>query len=384
MNGFVPRLLNVTFGMTPGARPLIAPRFAPGADVPGTRPNYLESAVEEQGSAAQMVRGAGREIGLPDVDVPGAERGGHILYLAGGPPVQAFGSLNLEPERRAPESAEVRGLSPTFRSDMPGQSGVSDETRNTRAFPLETQESSEQRAPGATPAVNSAAVIGPSVANSDEVIEPPVPGAEQFNSSTIALRSKHIPAHHYPSETSEAGQAAPGKFPTHNHGEANGGEANGDSAGGATFSAGSRREASVVSIVSASDETEGVPPRRDEAEGASPGREGTDRRQDRGRSLASRWMESQREADGKTVEMPGAPVGGQPSRHTKQAVRDHSNSPNVADSPDVAGQPVVRVTIGRIEVRAISQPPPPPRSARPAAPRLSLDEYLASQAGRNR
>jgi hypothetical protein len=305
-------------------------------------------------------------MGLP-ADVPGPERGGHILYSAGGPPVQAFGSLSLQPERQASESVDVRGLSPAFRSGMPGQSAVSDETRNASALPLETQESSEQKATGATPAVNSAAVIGSPVANSDEVIESPLPGAEQSNSSTVALRAKHIPAHHYPSKRSEAGQAAPGKFPTHNHEEANG-----DGADRATFSAARRREASGVSIVSSSDE----------AEGASPGREGTGRRQDRGRSLASRWLESQREADGKTVEMAGPPVGGQPYPHTKQAVRDHSNSPNVADSPDAAGQPVVRVTIGRIEVRAISQPPPPLRPARPAAPRLSLDEYLASQARR--
>jgi hypothetical protein len=357
MSGFVTRLLNVTYGMAPAARPLIAPRFAPGADVPGSqirpRPNYLESAVEEKGSELRMVRGP--EMGLP-ADVPAAERGGHR-----GPPLQAFGSLSLQPERRASEGAEVRGLSPTFRSGMPDQSGVSDETRNTTALPLEAQETSEQRAPAAAEVVNSAAAIGP-VANSAAVPEPPLSGAEQSNSSTVALRSRHVPVHHRLSETSEAAQAEPGKLPTHNDGGAD----------GAAFIAASRREASAVSVVSASDQAEEAPP----------GDEGTERRQDRGRSLASRWMESQREADGRTVEMSGPPVGSQPYAHTRQTVRDRSNSPNVADSPDVVGPPVVRVTIGRIEVRAISQPPPPPRAARPAAPRLSLDEYLASQARR--
>jgi hypothetical protein len=345
MSGFVTRLLNVTYGMTPAARPLIAPRFAPGGDVPGTRPNYLESTTEEQGSELRMARGP--EMGLP-ADVHGGERGGHR-----GPPVQAFGSLSLQPERWAAESAEVRGLSPTFRSDMPGQSGVSDET----ALPMETQGTSEQRAPGATPMVNSAAVT-----------EPPALADEQPSSSTVALRAKHIPAHLYPSETSEAGHGASRQTPTNNYDGAEGGGAD-----GATFIAASRQEATAVAIVSASDQTEGTPP----------GREGTDRRQDRGRSLASRWTERQREADGKTVEMSGPPVGSQPHPHTKQTVRDDSNSPSFADSPDVAGPPVVRVTIGRIEVRAISQPPPPPRSPRPAAPRLSLDEYLASQARRS-
>jgi hypothetical protein len=362
MNGFVTRLLNVTYGMTPSARPLIAPRFAPGADAPGTRrPNYMESVIEEQGSEPKKSRG--QETGLPAADVPGAERGGRVLYSAGGPPVQAFGSLSPQPERRASESVEVRGLSPTFRSGMPGRSGVSDATRNTSALPLETQESSEQRAPGATPGVNSAAVIGPPVANSDEVIESPVPGAEQSNSSSVALRATPVPVHHRLSEASEVGQAAPGKFTPHS----------GDGTDGATVIAASRREATGVSIVSASDE----------AEGALSGSEGARGGRDRGRSLASRWQESQREADTWTEDISAPFVGNRPSTDTRHAVRSNSNSPNVADSPDVPGQPVVRVTIGRIEVRAISQPPPPPRPARPAAPRLSLDEYLASQARRS-
>ncbi len=38
--------------------------------------------------------------------------------------------------------------------------------------------------------------------------------------------------------------------------------------------------------------------------------------------------------------------------------------------------PIIRVTIGRIEVRAIHPPAPAPKPARPGAPKLSLDEYL--------
>jgi hypothetical protein len=41
-----------------------------------------------------------------------------------------------------------------------------------------------------------------------------------------------------------------------------------------------------------------------------------------------------------------------------------------------AAEPVVRVTIGRIEVRATAPAPPPAPAARPAGPRLSLEEYL--------
>lgn len=46
--------------------------------------------------------------------------------------------------------------------------------------------------------------------------------------------------------------------------------------------------------------------------------------------------------------------------------------------------PVIRVTIGRIDVRAVTPPPPPVEAPGPPAPRLSLDEYLQSHNGRSR
>jgi hypothetical protein len=49
-------------------------------------------------------------------------------------------------------------------------------------------------------------------------------------------------------------------------------------------------------------------------------------------------------------------------------------------SNPTAAAPTIQVTIGRVEVRAVPAPPPP-RSAGPAAPRLSLDAYLRSRAG---
>jgi hypothetical protein len=39
----------------------------------------------------------------------------------------------------------------------------------------------------------------------------------------------------------------------------------------------------------------------------------------------------------------------------------------------------VQVTIGRIEIRAVSAPPPPQPRPAPRAPPLSLDEYLANR-----
>ena len=53
-----------------------------------------------------------------------------------------------------------------------------------------------------------------------------------------------------------------------------------------------------------------------------------------------------------------------------------------AESP-TAG-PEIRVTIGRVEVRAGPPASPPPRPSSPAGPRLSLEDYLKKCAGRGR
>jgi len=48
-------------------------------------------------------------------------------------------------------------------------------------------------------------------------------------------------------------------------------------------------------------------------------------------------------------------------------------------------EPAVRITIGRIEVRAAPPPPPPPRPSERTAPQaLSLEDYLDRRHGRRR
>lgn len=73
------------------------------------------------------------------------------------------------------------------------------------------------------------------------------------------------------------------------------------------------------------------------------------------------------------VPLPATPVAAKPAR-----VR-HS-----ADSQPNAVAPAIHVTIGRVEVRAVQAPPAAPRAARPAAPRLSLEEYLQPRSGGTR
>jgi hypothetical protein len=54
--------------------------------------------------------------------------------------------------------------------------------------------------------------------------------------------------------------------------------------------------------------------------------------------------------------------------------------------PAAAAEEVVRISIGRIEVRAAppAAPPAAPASAPLARPRLSLDDYLAARDGSRR
>lgn len=70
----------------------------------------------------------------------------------------------------------------------------------------------------------------------------------------------------------------------------------------------------------------------------------------------------------------------------RSALREESALPGLAvPSPRApsaetgtapAAEPVIRVTIGRIEVRAAAPAPPPAPAPRPAGPRLSLEDYL--------
>ena len=46
--------------------------------------------------------------------------------------------------------------------------------------------------------------------------------------------------------------------------------------------------------------------------------------------------------------------------------------------------PTIEVTIGRIEVRAVTPPAPPPPRQRQSPPKMSLDDYLRAQSGGRR
>lgn len=73
-----------------------------------------------------------------------------------------------------------------------------------------------------------------------------------------------------------------------------------------------------------------------------------------------------------------------PVRHLAAPRAEPAAAPRRALDPGEAPRPVVRVTIGRIEVRAVTPPPPPQPAFRPGwtPPVVGLDEYLRREGGR--
>jgi hypothetical protein len=66
------------------------------------------------------------------------------------------------------------------------------------------------------------------------------------------------------------------------------------------------------------------------------------------------------------------------------ALQHGDSTPRVPASeqtPSIQVAPTIKVTIGRIEVRAVSPPQSPPQETARPAPKLSLDDYLKSLKG---
>ena len=97
-------------------------------------------------------------------------------------------------------------------------------------------------------------------------------------------------------------------------------------------------------------------------------RERERQREDADVSHAARQAQRGRESSG-TIEPRHVP-----RRERQAAARD-------AKRERAEAAPTINVTIGRVEVRATQGPPPAPRRAETAAPRMSLDDYLRRRNG---
>lgn len=75
-------------------------------------------------------------------------------------------------------------------------------------------------------------------------------------------------------------------------------------------------------------------------------------------------------------------------RPERITARGRAGSPSRAtgeeSTPSMQAAPTIKVTIGRIEVRAIMPPAPREKKTAPPAPRMSLDDYLKSHSGGRR
>lgn len=88
----------------------------------------------------------------------------------------------------------------------------------------------------------------------------------------------------------------------------------------------------------------------------------------------------------------GEPAPARPAKSVVASTRESvlrpvsvtTRSPQVPFTRRESAEPTIEVTIGRIEVRAVSAPPTTPgRAGRPASPKLTLEDYLKSR-GRGR
>jgi hypothetical protein len=75
---------------------------------------------------------------------------------------------------------------------------------------------------------------------------------------------------------------------------------------------------------------------------------------------------------------PQAPRGAEPGERTRAAHRHALRSPPVPKVSSPAREQIVRISIGRVDVRAVQAPEEKAEPAAPAAPkRMTLEEYLA-------
>jgi hypothetical protein len=82
---------------------------------------------------------------------------------------------------------------------------------------------------------------------------------------------------------------------------------------------------------------------------------------------------------------PVGPRGGHPvAASVPSAARVPVPPPTRSAARREPSAPDVHISIGRVEVRAATEPVVPPRRERRAEPLLSLDDYLRSRAGGDR
>jgi len=339
MSDFLTRLAARALGIAPQVQPIITPRYAPDTGVPGPDlPSAQESETPEQDPDAQ-------------------------------PPTPSSFVAPTIHSPWGPSAPRVRGSDPEDNTDASSATGEDTETAtDSGEAELPYEHRAEQHPTGET-----AEEPSPSPTDASDP-----PGAPDL----IPGRPPSLTEDSPPSPTRAEHEAhpEPGVRPTppiHS----------------------TSRSTQVRSISEVSTET---PPSEasDEPPSILAGREPGVRRdspRSAGLTTQEQTQRTSRTTEGREPD-PGLPTANLPdayeaSEHTgTPPVRDH---PERSESVELGGstsystpenafsrdEPTIRVTIGRIEVRAVSPPAPPPRRTKQPAPKMSLDDYLRARNG---
>jgi hypothetical protein len=333
VSDFLTRLAGRALGLAPQVQPIITPRYAPDADVPGPDlPSAQESEIPEQdpdaqpslapithsprGPGAHHVRGP-----VPEDDTDASATGEDT-----GAPTDS-GATELPDEYRVeqpPIGENAVKPSPTDASDPPGASDLTPER----------PPSSAQDSPPP-----------PTRAEHEAHPEPGVGPTPPILSTSRSARARSMPE--VPAET-------PPSNATH----------------------GPRREDTSVSAA-----------REPGVRRAGPRSAG---RTTQEAQRASRTTESREPGPERPTEDPpeaydaferiGTPLRDYPER-PETVEPGGTSSHSTREDASSRAEPTIRVNIGRIEVRAVSPPAPPPRQTRQPAPKMSLDDYLRARDG---
>jgi hypothetical protein len=345
VSDFLTRLAGRALGIAPQVQPIITPRYSPDADVPGPGvPSAQESEIPERDSDAQpptpssfaptihSPRGPGaHHVRGPDPeDKTDASATGEDTHTA-----TDSGATELPDEHRTeqpPTRASAEEPSPTDASDPPGTEDLN---------PGRSPSSAEDSPPPPIRGTRAGHEAHP-----ESGVRPTPPILSTSRSARAQVRSiSEVPAETLPSGESDV----------------------------------SRREDTSISAA----REPGV--RRAGPRSAGRTTQETQR--------ASRTTENREPDPERPTEDP--PDAYDAFERTGTPVRDHPERSERSESGELGGsssystrenafsrvEPTIRVTIGRIEVRAVSPPAPPPRRTKQPAPEMSLDDYLRARDG---
>ena len=329
MSAFLTRLVERTLGRTASVQPLLASRYASGGSIPGAGPLFAE-----EGPATV----APSDLLQPDPFIPNPPSPTTAVPAIephdDHPPARPAGS-------GGPRAAKPDAAPPPARTPMPERGApVAPRQPAARPIPLPPLEAAGSAAPPA-PEVDpdrASERLGPSAASPPPQADRPV-----RRTPLRSVHPVHTPSPQPRTESDSNLVATPdGSMPR------------------VGPPAPARPQERLL-------DAEPTTPRGGTVPAAAPGEQQTRLRPESRHAVDMDPLRGERRA---------ARAGPVKHESERRPVRPVSPAPEPERSPAPSvGAPTVRITIGRIEVRAVVPPATPARKAPPTGPRLSLDEY---------